>query len=112
MDQTSTISYAFLAVCAGWGAIHTVVNIFKSMQQRKQLQLCGVQAQGVVVGNKFILSRVASSFRPVIRFQTQVGQSIEAVDYSGWAMAIPRFSKGTKVVVRYDPLDPTNFERL
>ncbi|WP_151088539.1 DUF3592 domain-containing protein [Hymenobacter baengnokdamensis] len=116
MDLTSSISYTFLAGCAVVGGIRAVRRITNDIRQGKQLQVRGVQTQGTVVRNKLVLSKATSSFTPVIRpvicFKTEEGETIEAVDYSGWAMAVPRFSKGTKVMVRYDPIDPTNFERL
>ncbi|GGF07916.1 DUF3592 domain-containing protein [Hymenobacter cavernae] len=84
-------------------------HIFKEKLRTKNLRLHGIRAQGVVIRNKFHLSRI-SVFRPVIQFQTQQGEVIEADDLHGWAMAIPRFSKGEKVTVLYEEGNPTNFE--
>lgn len=35
---------------------------------------------------------------------------IETEDLNGWAMAIPRFSKGEKVALIYEEDNPTNFK--
>ncbi|AWM31838.1 DUF3592 domain-containing protein [Hymenobacter nivis] len=92
-------------------AILAIRGYAKDYQQRQKLREHGVQVQGTVVRNKFILSRI-SVFRPVIRFETTQGETIEEIDYSGWAMAFPRFTKGEKVALIYELDNPKNFKLI
>jgi hypothetical protein len=97
-----------------WGVAATALigrGIYKERRRNEQLRQHGVQTQGVVVRNKFILGRV-SVFRPVIRFATSTGEVVEAIDYSGWAAAFPRFAKGEKVRIIYEAGNPQNFKRI
>lgn len=97
-----------------WGIGAAVVigrGMYKESQRNKQLQQRGIQTVGIVVRNKFIFGSV-SVFRPVIRFTTTTGEVIEAIDYSGWAAAFPRFSKGEKVSIIYERGNPLNFKRV
>jgi hypothetical protein len=68
----------------------------------------GVRTRGVIVRNKFHLSRISVS-RPIVQFTTQEGILIEAEDTKGWATAIPRFSVGKAVWVAYNSANPYDF---
>lgn len=84
-------------------------QVRKYFQQISSLKQHGIRTYGVVVRNKFLLGD-PSVFRPLIRFTTQQGVVIEALERHGLAMAIPRFSKGEKVNVLYENDNPVNFK--
>ena len=68
----------------------------------------GVQAHGIVLRNQLCWGR-NSVMRPLVRFTTQQGNIIEALDKNGLALAIPRFSEGEKILLVYQKSNPHDF---
>ena len=99
----------FFIIWALLAAGLAVRGFFKEKSRAENLRLHGIRTSGLVIRNKFHLSRI-SVFRPVIQFQTQQGEINETEDLNGWAMAVPRFSKGEKVALIYEEDSPTNFK--
>jgi hypothetical protein len=96
-----------------WGLVVCVLiarAIQKASREKKRLQQHGIRTQGIVIRNKFSWGRI-SVFRPIIRFTTTTGQGIEAVEYSGLELAVPRFSKGEEVALIYEENNPLNFRQ-
>jgi hypothetical protein len=81
----------------------------KDLKRSENLKMSGIRTQGIVVRNKFCWGRMCVT-RPIIQFQTQQGKTIEALDQNGAALAVPRFSKGTRVMLIYKEEDPTDFD--
>lgn len=71
----------------------------------------GVRVPGVVVRNELQWGRT-TTVRPVVRFVTQDGQTIEALDEHGTALAVPSYLAGASVTVLYDRENPSRFEVL
>jgi hypothetical protein len=66
------------------------------------------RAQGLVVENKICWGRIIV-VRPIVRFITQQGEIVQAIDEKGLAMAIPRFSKGQNITLLYNKENPYDF---
>lgn len=99
------VAFALIAV------IIAAYGFWRDSQQKDYLQEHGIRTSGIVIHNKFCFGRICV-FRPIIQFQTQQGRTIEALDQHGPAMAIPRFSKGTKVMLVYEEENLTIFRVL
>ena len=98
-----------------WAVLIIGLAIRSGIQEylkRKRSRSASIRVQGIVIRNNFHPSQEVSVFRPVIRFQTRQGEIIEAEDQHGLALAVPRFSAGTKVVISYEETNPANFRIL
>ncbi|WP_436409441.1 DUF3592 domain-containing protein [Hymenobacter taeanensis] len=73
------------------------------------MQRLGARAQGVVVRNKINWGR-NTTVRPIIRFITMDGRTIESESTYGIAFAIPRFPEGATVTVIYNQENPFEFD--
>ncbi|MGI4886142.1 MAG: hypothetical protein ACRYFR_14390 [Janthinobacterium lividum] len=91
-----------------FGAIILVVLGKAKDKEMEWFKQNGVRVQGTVVKNTFFWGRV-SVVRSVVRFTTEHGEIIEALDENGAAMAIPKFAIGQKVFLIYDKSNPHNF---
>ncbi|MBC6610685.1 DUF3592 domain-containing protein [Hymenobacter sp. BT507] len=85
-----------------------VVAFYNARKRENRLQTNGVRARGVVVRNKIKWGRT-TVVRPIIRFETREGQTIEALYEHGVALAVPRYPEGSAVTVLYDPANPRDF---
>ncbi|MCB2378992.1 DUF3592 domain-containing protein [Hymenobacter sp. BT635] len=86
-----------------------VVAYSRTKKHNARMQTHGVRVQGVVVRNKIQWGRI-TTVRPIVRFVTQEGQTIEALAAHGVASAIPGYSEGATVTVVYDRENPAEFE--
>ena len=68
----------------------------------------GIQTQGIIVENKLCWGQI-TVIRPIVKFTTQQGEVIQAMDENGLALAIPRFIKGQNIVLIYSKANPRNF---
>ncbi|WP_324679002.1 DUF3592 domain-containing protein [Hymenobacter sp. GOD-10R] len=104
------MSWDFIII--GFMAVATLVfALYREETRTSQLKEHGIKTKGIVLKNKFHLSR-ASVFRPIVQFKTEQGQIIEAEDMNGIAIAIPRFSKGEEIILLYEEANPRNFTIL
>jgi hypothetical protein len=67
-----------------------------------------IQTQGLIVENKTCWGRIVV-VRPVVRFTTQQGEVVQALDENGLALAIPRFTEGQNIVLLYNKENPRDF---
>ncbi|WP_368409000.1 DUF3592 domain-containing protein [Hymenobacter sp. BT730] len=74
-----------------------------------RMQTHGVRVQGLIVRNKINWGRT-TTVRPIVRFVTQNGKTIEAESVYGVSFAIPRYPKGATVTVTYNQEDPYEFD--
>ena len=103
----------------GWpiilfGVVFITIFIWRLRQEfirKRKLQLTGIRTSGIILSNKICWGRI-TVVRPIVQFQTVEGHTMELMDRHGVAMVFPRFSKGTKVVLLYDPANPANFNIL
>ncbi|UOR05652.1 DUF3592 domain-containing protein [Hymenobacter aerilatus] len=93
----------FIAVAA-----MLLFTLYNTKERDDRLQTNGVRARGVIVQNK-IKWGSTTVVRPIIRFETQDGRTIEALHEHGVALAVPRYPEGTTVTVLYDPVNPRDF---
>ena len=89
--------------------IYAAVNGEEEFQRWRER---GVKTQGVVVRNEFQPGDIASCVRPVVRFSTQQGEVIEAMDRKSAAAFIPSYAVGTTVTLLYEPTNPYECEVL
>ncbi|QNE40416.1 DUF3592 domain-containing protein [Hymenobacter sp. NBH84] len=82
--------------------------LYNAKKRDDRLQTNGVRARGVVVRNKIKWGRTIV-VRPIIRFETREGRTIEALYEHGVALAVPRYPEGSTVAVLYDPVNPHDF---
>ncbi|GAB3583810.1 DUF3592 domain-containing protein [Hymenobacter daeguensis] len=85
--------------------------IYQDSKRKNKLAASGIRTYGTVIRNKICWGRIIV-VRPIIEFQTADAQTIVALDKHGTAFAFPRFSKGQKVLLVYDPVNPTDFDIL
>lgn len=86
-----------------------VITYLGAKKHHARMQTHGVRVQGVVVRNKIQWGRV-TTVRPIVRFTTQKGETVEALSVHGVAFAVPRYPKGVTVTVVYDKDNPTVFD--
>ncbi len=85
-----------------------VITYLKAKRHYDRMQQHGLRASGVVVRNKISWGRT-TTVRPIVRFVTQDGRTIEGLSTSGVAFAVPRYPEGAKVALLYDPENPHDF---
>lgn len=85
-----------------------IIVLFNRSRRNENLQATGSRTTGTLVRNQICWGRIIV-VRPVIRFQTHAGQTVELLEKNGMALAIPRYSAGQSVQVIYNPTDPTDF---
>ncbi|GGG40681.1 DUF3592 domain-containing protein [Hymenobacter glacieicola] len=73
------------------------------------MQRNGVRVQGVVVRNKIKWGQ-NTTVRPIVRFTTHEGQTIEAELLHGVSFAIPRYPEGATVTVVYNRDNPYEYD--
>lgn len=81
---------------------------YNAKKRDDRLQTNGVRAKGVVVRNKIKWGRT-TVVRPIVRFETREGRTIEALYEHGVALAVPRYPEGAAVTILYDALNPHDF---
>lgn len=74
-----------------------------------RMQVLGVRVQGIVVRNKIKWGRT-TTVRPIVRFVTRDGKTIEAESEYGVDFAIPRYPEGATVTVMYNRNNPYEFD--
>ncbi|RTQ45647.1 DUF3592 domain-containing protein [Hymenobacter gummosus] len=85
-----------------------IVGVIKAFQREIDLKATGIRTTGTVVRNKICWGRT-TVVRPVVRFQTQSGQTVERLEEYGVALLIPRYKAGESVQIIYNPADPSDF---
>lgn len=98
--------YFFITLLVG--AILLVVVGKAKDQEMEWFRKNGIRVQGTVVRNTLSWGRVSVT-RPVVRFTTENGETIEFLDENGLALAVPRFSVGQKITLIYEKSNPQNF---
>lgn len=101
--------YFFLLLLAG-AALLVVVGKSKDAEDA-EFRLTAIRTQGVVVENQICWSE-STVVRPVVRFTTEQGEVVQALDEHGMALAVPRFAQGQSVVLLYNKYSPTDFRIL
>lgn len=107
MDNIDILIYILIAAIA-------VVIVVSLILKRKKLLAAGIQAEGVVFQLNYVndISVDTSSgstgmYYPVIRFLTKENEWITQQYDIGRYPSV--YKEGDKVVIFYDPTDPTNF---
>ncbi|MBD2715248.1 DUF3592 domain-containing protein [Microvirga sp. STR05] len=99
-----------IVVLVMFGVALTVWYI-TAKRRRDRLQMHGVRVPGVVVRNELCWGET-TVMRPVVRFTTQSGQTIETLDKNGTAFAVPRYAAGATVTIVYNKHNPYEFDIL
>lgn len=102
LDAFTIFVFAAMAAIA-------VFALLGAKRHHDRMQTHGVRVQGVVVRNKINWGRT-TTVRPIVRFVTQDGQTVEAESAYGVAFAIPRYPKGATVTVVYNQENPLEFD--
>lgn len=100
---------AFTIFVFGAMTVIAVFALIGAKQHHDRMQTNGVRVQGVIVRNKIKWGR-NTTVRPIVKFVTVEGQTIEAESEYGVAFAIPRYPKGAMVTVLYNRDNPLEFD--
>ncbi len=88
------------------GTVFITVGRYLKLQGEKEKAECTVSTAGEVTGEEYS----DGAYSPVMRFTDGSGNVVEGSSgcyRSGWR--VPHFAAGTKLEVKYDPLDPRRF---
>ncbi|MBC6988850.1 DUF3592 domain-containing protein [Hymenobacter sp. BT491] len=88
-----------------------VLVCLEAKRHNDRIQTHGARVQGVIVRNKIQWGRIIT-VRPIVRFTTRDGQTVEALSEHGLAFAIPRYSEEATVTVVYNQENPNEFDIL
>ena len=100
---------ALQVLALGVVAVGLVFAYISAQRHHNRMQTHGVRVEGIVVRNK-IKWGSNTTVRPIIRFVTQDGRTIEAESTYGVAFALPRYPKGATVTVIYNQDNPFGFD--
>ena len=87
-----------------FGLLFFVIGSGLTMRQRG-LEEQGIEAKGVVIDLEEIYDSDGSTYKPIVRFKTQNGQTVEFA--SSYSSSPPAYDIGESVTVVYQPKNPS-----
>lgn len=103
MNSKNVLGYIFLAI----GLLLLVMDLFVARSTSNFIS-ASEKAKGVVIRNDYVGGSRSASYRPIVRFVTAKGRTVEFA--SGIASSPPSYNESDEVEVLYNPENPQKAE--